>query len=120
MDVAAALGYADTDQAVRAHCKSFKLFKRGELALLGVADAPSRGLILIPEWDVYRLIMRSKLPSAQRFEVWVVEDVLPSIRKTGSYRATRAQAGRRPGLGAPAGWVVRPSVPGKGSSPNNE
>ena len=40
---------------------------------------------LIPEADIYRLVMRSKLPSAVQFEEWVVEEVLPTIRKTGSY-----------------------------------
>jgi hypothetical protein len=40
---------------------------------------------IIPERDVYRLIMRSKLPTAERFEEWVVGEVLPTIRRTGSY-----------------------------------
>ncbi|MCC8069026.1 MAG: DUF3486 family protein, partial [Ruminococcus sp.] len=39
----------------------------------------------IPEGDLYRLIVRSKLPSAERFERWVMEEVLPSIRQTGGY-----------------------------------
>ncbi|MBW5857044.1 hypothetical protein H0I65_19015 [Yersinia enterocolitica] len=39
----------------------------------------------IPESDVYRLIMRSKLQSAERFEEWVVEEVLPNLRKHGGY-----------------------------------
>ena len=39
----------------------------------------------IPEGDIYRLIMKSKLPSAEKFESWVVEEVLPSIRKHGAY-----------------------------------
>jgi len=42
-------------------------------------------MTIIPERDVYRLIMRSKLPAAERFEEWVVGEVLPEIRKTGSY-----------------------------------
>ena len=40
---------------------------------------------IIPERDLYRLIIKSKLPSAEKFENWVVSEVLPSIRKTGSY-----------------------------------
>ena len=79
-DVAEVLGYSDTDAAVRAHCKALKMFKAGDLPGL-----PSRGLTIIPERDVYRLVMRSKLPSAERFENWVVGDVLPAIRKTGGY-----------------------------------
>lgn len=40
---------------------------------------------IIPESDVYRLVMRSNLPDAERFQDWVVEEVLPSIRRAGSY-----------------------------------
>lgn len=39
----------------------------------------------IPEGDVYRLIVHSRLPGAERFEKWVFEEVLPAIRKTGGY-----------------------------------
>ena len=42
-------------------------------------------MTLIPEGDVYRLIMKSKLPSAEKFESWVFDEVLPTIRKTGGY-----------------------------------
>ena len=84
-DVAAALGYVNPGQAVTDHCKSLKKFNSIELSKLGFAAPPSAGLVMIPERDVYRLIMRSKLPSAERFEVWVVDDVLPTIRKTGGY-----------------------------------
>lgn len=49
----------------------------------------------IPESDLYRLIMRSNLPSAERFQNWVVEEVLPQIRKTGSYSQTMTTADRR-------------------------
>jgi anti-repressor protein len=40
----------------------------------------------ITEGDLYRLIMKSKLPSAEKFESWVMDEVLPTIRKTGSYK----------------------------------
>ena len=40
----------------------------------------------INEGDLYRLIMKSKLPSAEKFEAWVMDEVLPTIRKTGSYQ----------------------------------
>lgn len=43
----------------------------------------------ITEPDVYRLITHSKLPNAQRFEAWVFEEVLPSIRRTGGYVAAK-------------------------------
>lgn len=89
-DVAAALGYADTKSAISAHCKRSKSLKE-----LGVANRrPSQNQALtldpqtklIPEPDVYRLISRSQLPSAERFEAWVFEEVLPSIRKSGGYQ----------------------------------
>ena len=77
-DIARALGYNDADQAIRRHCK-------------GVTKAPvettggMQRASIIPERDVYRLVMRSKLESAERFEEWVVGEVLPSIRKHGGY-----------------------------------
>ena len=43
------------------------------------------GDALYPEGDVYRLIVHSKLPSAERFERWVFDEVLPSIRQHGAY-----------------------------------
>lgn len=81
-DVAEVLGYADTDQAIRQHCKRTELLKPVKSAPF---EIPPRGYIIIPESDVYRLVMRSNLPSAERFEEWVTGEVLPSIRKTGSY-----------------------------------
>jgi hypothetical protein len=42
---------------------------------------------MIPESDLYRLTLKSTLDSAERFQDWVTEEVLPSIRKTGSYSA---------------------------------
>ncbi|WP_006786114.1 Bro-N domain-containing protein [Thiorhodospira sibirica] len=88
-DVAVALGYRDTINAIKTHCKYAK-----SLNDIGVAirhpytdqalrlDPQTK---LIPEPDVYRLILRSKLPSAARFEAWVMEEVLPTIRRTGGY-----------------------------------
>lgn len=81
-DVALALGYTDLDKAVRTNCKYAKIFKSANSA--GLTSSP-RGLSIIPEADVYRLIMRSNLPDAVRFQDWVVEEVLPSLRKTGRY-----------------------------------
>lgn len=78
IDVAAALGYSKPRNAVYAHCKG--ALKRGALTAGGMQE-----LTFIPEGDVYRLIVHSRLPSAQRFEKWVFEEVLPSIRQTGGY-----------------------------------
>lgn len=77
-DVAKALGYSNAPDAMRRHCRA--IVKR---------DTPISGKMqeinYIPEGDVYRLITHSKLPAAERFESWVFDTVLPSIRKTGGY-----------------------------------
>ncbi|MCO7595033.1 MULTISPECIES: Bro-N domain-containing protein [Pseudomonas] len=78
-DVAEGLGYSNPQKAVRDHCKSPRPVGVNDSFTLG----PSANII--PERDVYRLVMRSKLPQAERFEEWVVSEVLPSIRKTGGY-----------------------------------
>lgn len=81
-DVAETLGYSDTDQAIRKHCKLSKLFKPVELT--GLECGP-RGMMFIPEPDIYRLVAHSKLPAAEKFEAWIFEEVLPAISKTGGY-----------------------------------
>lgn len=77
-DVAKALGYANQRDAVSRHCKG--VVKRDTLTSGGMQE-----LSFIPEGDVYRLIIRSNLPSAEKFEHWVFDEVLPSIRKYGLY-----------------------------------
>lgn len=77
-DVANLLGYRNSRDAIARHCKG------GRETRLPSAGG-NQVVRLIPERDVYRLIMRSKLPAAEAFEDWVVSDVLPSLRKTGGY-----------------------------------
>ncbi|CAN7680839.1 Bro-N domain-containing protein [Pseudorhodoferax sp. LjRoot39] len=86
-DVAEALGYADTTNAMKQHCKG--VAKRHPLQTTGGIQE----MRVLAEPDVLRLIVASNLPAAERFERWVFEEVLPSIRKTGSYTAktTRPQ-----------------------------
>lgn len=87
-DVADALGYQNTPKAVADHCKKSEIFKdHDSICLRDSKDLPTspRGFSIIPEADVYRLVMRSNLPSAEVFQDWVCEEVLPSIRKTGMY-----------------------------------
>ena len=79
-DVAKALGYAIPHKAVHTHCK-------GVLKWNIPTSSGNQDVLFIPEGDLYRLIMKSKLPSAERFEKWVMEEVLPSIRKNGGYIA---------------------------------
>lgn len=81
-DVAAALGFADPSRAVVQHCK--KAVKTTILANRKDGNPPMN-ISLIPESDLYRLVMRSNVPDAEDFQTWVCEEVLPSIRKTGSY-----------------------------------
>lgn len=81
-DVAKSLGYANSSVAVRDNCKHAELFKTNQKLVLELGP---RGVLIIPESDVYRLIMRSNLPGAESFQDWVVEEVLPSIRKHGAY-----------------------------------
>ncbi len=81
-DVAEVLGYANSSRSIQDHCKAAQILKSTDSVVL---EIPPRGLQIIPERDVYRLVMRSKLPAAEQFEEWVVSEVLPQIRKTGSY-----------------------------------
>lgn len=80
LDVAKALGYARPGKAIIDHCKG--VLKRDTLTSGGIQETS-----FIPESDVYRLVFRSKLPTAEKFTDWVAEDVLPSIRKNGGYIA---------------------------------
>lgn len=81
-DVAEALGYADPTTAIRSHC-------RGVQKLHPIVDTLGRKqeTRILSEPDVLRLIINSTLPAAERFERWVFEEVLPSIRKNGTYTA---------------------------------
>lgn len=77
-DIAKALGYAETAKAIRTHCKG-----------VSEMDIPSKGGVqkmkIIPEGDIYRLVIKSQLPAAEKFEAWVFDEVLPAIRKHGAY-----------------------------------
>ena len=78
LDIATALGYAKPRNAISTHCRG--ALKRGVPTTSG-----DQTMTFIPEGDVYRLIVHSRLPSAERFERWVFDEVLPSIRKHGAY-----------------------------------
>ena len=77
-DVAKALGYSEPKNAIARHCK-------GALKQSYLTNGGEQEVKVIPEGDVYRLIIRSKLPKAEEFEKWVFDEVLPSIRETGGY-----------------------------------
>lgn len=79
-DVAEALGYKDPTTAIKSHCRGVQ-----KLHPLPTAGGKQEFRIIL-ESNVYRLIIGSTLPEAERFERWLFEDVLPAIRKTGSYQ----------------------------------
>lgn len=80
-DIAYALGYKDPKNTIKNRCK------RGRVSEIPHPQNPNKSIeiTVIPESDIYRLIMGSKLPSAQKFESWVTEEVLPTIQKHGVY-----------------------------------
>jgi len=80
-DVATILGYKNTSDAISKHCN-------GVAKRYPISDNLGRiqEVRVIHEPDLYRLIASSKLPTAQEFEKWIFEEVLPTIRKTGTYQ----------------------------------
>lgn len=84
-DIATALGYKNPQKALRDHVPD--KFKTVNETFTVNGTAP----ILINEAGMYKLVFRSKLENAEKFSDWVCEDVLPSIRKTGSYSLVRDQ-----------------------------
>lgn len=77
-DVAKALGYSVPKDAVTRHCK-------GALKQRYLTEGGEQEIKVIPEGDIYRLVIKSQLPTAEKFERWVFDEVLPSIRKHGMY-----------------------------------
>ena len=87
-DVAKALEYVNPYAAVKRHCRGHLTKREGVVQKVnqyGDAGEQVVEISFIMEDDVYRLIVHSKLPSAERFEHWVFDEVLPSIRKHGVY-----------------------------------
>lgn len=99
-DVAVALGYKNTKDALISHVDKLdkRIIQRSEIATIEnhipkevfpvnfvSGDIPNRGLTAINESGLYALIFGSKLESAKRFKHWVTSEVLPTLRKTGTY-----------------------------------
>lgn len=78
-DVAKALGYSNPSKATNDHCKNAVMMWGND------SLGRQQEFKTIPEGDVYRLVVKSQLPQAERFERWVFDEVLPSIRKHGVY-----------------------------------
>lgn len=81
-DVAKALGYSNPAKAVIDHCK-------GVTVLETPTSSGVQSIKFGKEGDVYRLTMKSKLPNAEKFQDWVCDEILPSIRKNGGYMVAR-------------------------------
>ena len=79
-EVADILGYANTQKAIRDHVD-----EEDRLTERIVLSGQNREVVLINESGLYGLILSSKMPAAKRFKHWVSSEVLPTIRKTGSY-----------------------------------
>ena len=85
-DVCDVLGYTNSTQTMQDHCRGVS--KRYPLSTAG----GTQEVRIISESDLLRLIIGSRLPSAEKFERWVFEEVLPTIRKTGGYGITADSA----------------------------
>ncbi|WP_297430383.1 phage antirepressor KilAC domain-containing protein [Clostridium sp.] len=88
IDIAKALGYKKPNDAISRHCRG--AVKHGVGVVTGKrkdgTDAIQNiEMTVIPEGDIYRLVAKSELPGAEKFEAWIFDDVLPCIRKTGMY-----------------------------------
>lgn len=105
-DVAEALGYSNTKDALTAHVdeEDKSILQRSEIATIEnhipksalpmnftSADVPNRGLTIINESGLYSLVLSSKLSTAKSFKRWITSEVIPSIRKTGGYIAGQAE-----------------------------
>lgn len=83
-DVCGVLGYRNDSDTIAKHCRGKGVAKRDTLTPGGPQE-----LTFINEPNLYRLIIKSRKPEAERFERWVMEEVLPAIRKTGHFDARR-------------------------------
>jgi len=77
-DIAEVLGYSNPNEAVRTHCKGVSEFRTP-------TNGGEQAVKIITESDAIRLIIRSRLPEAERFEKWIMEEVVPTVLKTGGY-----------------------------------
>lgn len=80
-DIAKALGYSNTKDALARHCKEDGVVFHDLIDNMGREQHAK----FINEGNVYRLITHSKLPAAEQFESWVFDEVLPTIRRNGAY-----------------------------------
>lgn len=84
-DVAKTLGYKNVRDALRRHCK-------GVVKRYILTNGGNQKMNMITEGDVFRLIIHSELESAQKFESWIMDEVLPSLRKKGYYSINNSKS----------------------------
>ena len=89
-DIAGSLGYAKPENAVKSHVDDED---KSTTSIQG--SAYTTRVVIINESGLYSLILSSKLPNAKKFKRWVTSEVLPAIRKTGSYTAPAALPDRK-------------------------
>ena len=109
-DIAKALGYARPNDAVSAHCRATV---KHSIPISGKLQEVN----FIPEGDIYRLIMKSQLPAAERFESWVFDEVIPTIRKTGGYHLPQTYSEALRALADQAEQMERLAIENKGMKP---
>jgi prophage antirepressor-like protein len=92
-DVAEILGYQNVSDALATHIdeEDKKQIAFRDLQEFGLVGFGTKGAQAINESGLYSLVFSSKLPTAKQFKRWVTNEVLPSIRKTGSYSTNNAQ-----------------------------
>lgn len=84
IDIAKALGYSNASKAVTTHCKRI-ITKVLETSNSQNGKTVKGKVSLISKSDIYRLIVKSKLESADQFESWIFDEILPRIESTGAY-----------------------------------
>jgi prophage antirepressor-like protein len=90
-DIAECLGYTNTRDALWKHVEDEDKQQILKSQIATLENVPNRGLTFINESGIYSLIFGSKLESAKKFKRWVTSEVLPSLRKTGTYTVVAAQ-----------------------------
>lgn len=95
--LARALGYTNPSKALDDHCKSLIKLNYNDSLELGFGYRP-RGIILAGQADVFRLIMRSNIPSAVQLQDWLCEEVLPALMETGTYSIRKEKSTPSNGL----------------------
>ena len=100
------LGYADPFKAIKQHCDEEGWVNRPVLT-----NGGSQNVKFITEGNLYRLIVRSKLPSAKKFEHWVFDEVLPEIRRTGGYGSVNIEEVITKAVTAAVSETVKAMIP---------